>query len=119
MSNLAPPTVMSFSCGVAVFPLIVTDPLNAATRMFGLGDPLTWACACPITRPFNTMSPALQHDTMLMSLPPGSTPSVWISEPRPVVIPPEQAAIVILPGRPCVPLSSSDTFPLIVCAHLL
>src|SRR6476469_6786834 len=63
------------------------------------------------------MSPGLQQASRLMSLPPGSTPSDWIREPRPVVIPPEQDAIVIFPGRPVVPATESDTFPLIVCAH--
>src|SRR6185295_15566171 len=117
MSYFPPKTVMSFSCGVAVFPLIVTEPLNAATLMLGLGAPVTCACACPITRPFSTMSPGLQQERILMSLPPGSTPIVWIRDPRPVVIPPAQEAIVILPGRPRVPLTELETFPLIVAAH--
>src|SRR5580765_2665328 len=117
MSYRPPKTLMSFNCGVLVFPLIVTDPLNAATRMLGLGPPVTWACACPTTSPFSTMSPGLQQASRLMSLPPGSTPIVWIRDPRPVVIPPEQDAIVIFPGSPRVPATVFETFPLIVCAH--
>src|SRR6476660_5560567 len=63
------------------------------------------------------MSPGLQQASRLMSLPPGSTTIVWIRDPRPVVIPPEQDAIVIFPGRPSVPATVLETFPLIVCAH--
>ena len=65
------------------------------------------------------MFPGLQQASRLMSLPPGSTPIVWINDPRPVVIPSEQDAIVTLPGRPRVPVTSLDTFPLIVEAHPL
>src|SRR6185295_11113706 len=60
-----------------------------------------------------------QQARRLMSLPPGSTPIVWINDPSPVVIPSVHDAIVILPGRPRVPVTSLDTFPLIVEAHPL
>src|SRR5262249_27353217 len=67
-----------------------------------------------MTNPESEMLPSEQQARRLMSLPPGPAPEVWMREPGPAMMPPQQLATVMAPGRPLVPSTELESVPLIV-----
>ena len=107
-SYFVPATVYSSSCGSLVSPLTVTAPDTEEISTAGRG-PAEVEFARAIASPFRSMKLESQQAVRCISLPP-ELPDVWIKEPRPVTMPPQQVEIAMLPGTPLLPVTKFGIF---------